>query len=186
MGTRPDRIETFASRLNEPFGLAFFPVEGEPEWLYVADTDAVLRFPYRSGDLTARGDPDVVVRDLPRGRGHSTRDVAFSRDGKQMFISIGSGSNDGEDMPRLGAAEIKNWEVRHGLGAAWGRETDRAAVLVFDPGGRNGRVFAAGISSGTTSFRIISRASATAPSKAGRGFISGPMRIPATSASARI
>src|SRR5713226_776506 len=143
--TRPDRIETFASRLNEPFGLAFYPPGSEPEWLYVADTDAVLRFPYRSGDLTARGDADVVVPDLPRGRGHSTRDIAFSRDGKQMFVSVGSGSNDGEDMRRLGAAEIKDWEVRHGPGAAWGRETNRAAVLVFDPDGNNGRVFAAGI-----------------------------------------
>src|SRR6266567_1011279 len=41
--TRPDRIETFASRLNEPFGLAFYPPGADPEWLYVADTDAVLR-----------------------------------------------------------------------------------------------------------------------------------------------
>src|SRR5258708_4888926 len=106
--TRPDRIETFASRLNEPFGFAFYPPGSEPEWLYVADTDAVLRFPYRSGDLTARGDAEVVVPDLPRGRGHSTRDIAFSRDGKQMFVSVGSGSNDGEDMRRLGAAEIKD------------------------------------------------------------------------------
>ncbi len=143
--TRPDRIETFASRLNEPFGLAFYPPGSEPEWLYVADTDAVLRFAYRSGDLTARGDAEVVVSDLPRGRGHSTRDIAFSRDGKQMFVSVGSGSNDGEDMRRFGAAEIKDWEARHGLGAAWGRETNRAAVLAFDPDGNNGRVFATGI-----------------------------------------
>jgi len=143
--TRPDRIETFASRLNEPFGLAFYPPGADPEWLYVADTDAVLRFPYRSGDLNARGDADVVVPNLPRGRGHSTRDIAFSRNGKQMFVSVGSASNDAEAMPRLSAAEIKNWEARHGLGAAWGRETDRAAVLVFDPDGKHGRVFAAGI-----------------------------------------
>jgi glucose/arabinose dehydrogenase len=142
---RPDRIETFALRLNEPFGLAFYPPGDSPEWLYVADTDAVLRFPYRSGDLGARGDAHVIVPDLARGRGHSTRDVAFSLDGKRMFVSVGSASNDGEDMRRLGAAEIKAWEAKHGLGAAWGRETNRAAVLVFDPDGRNGRLFATGI-----------------------------------------
>ena len=142
---RPERMETFAARLNEPFGLAFYPPGDDPQWLYVANINAVLRFPYRNGDVTARGDPQMVVPDLPAGRGHSTRDIAFSRDGARMFVSVGSGSNDGEDMRRLGPAEIKDWESRHGLGAAWGRETDRAAVLAFDPDGRNGRVFATGI-----------------------------------------
>jgi glucose/arabinose dehydrogenase len=143
-GTRPDQIEVFASRLNEPFGLAFYPPGSDPQWLYVADTDAVLRFSYRNGDLTARGDPEVVVSDLPRG-GHTTRDVVFSPDGKRMFVSVGSGSNDAEKMPRRGAAEIAAWEAGHGLGAAWGRETNRAAVLAFDPDGKNGRIFASGI-----------------------------------------
>jgi glucose/arabinose dehydrogenase len=142
---RPERMETFAARLNEPFGLAFYPPGDDPQWLYAANINAVLRFPYRNGDVTARADPDMVVPDLPAGRGHSTRDIAFSRDGIRMFVSVGSGSNDGEDMRRLGPAEIKDWESRHGLGAAWGRETDRAAVLAFDPDGKNGRVFATGI-----------------------------------------
>ena len=143
--SRPDRLETFASRLNEPFGIAFYPAGPDPQWVYVADTDAVLRFPYRSGDLTARGDPEVVVPDVPHGRGHFTRDVAFSRDGRRMFVSVGAGSNDGEDLRRMNAAEIRDWEAKHGLGAAWGRETNRAAVLVFDPDGKNGRLFAAGL-----------------------------------------
>ena len=143
--TKPEQLETFATRLNGPFGMAFYPLGDDPQWLYVAATNAVLRFPYHAEDLTARGDPQVVVPDLPAGRGHSTRDVVFSRDGTRMFVSVGSGSNDGEDMRRLDPGEIKAWEARHGLGAAWGRETNRAAVLVFDPDGRNGRVFATGV-----------------------------------------
>ena len=143
--TRPEQLETFATRLNGPFGIAFYPPGNDPQWLYVADTNAVLRFPYHAGDLIAGGDPQVVVPDLPAGRGHSTRDIVFSRDGTRLFVSVGSGSNDGEDMRRLDPAEINAWEARHGLGAVWGRETNRAAVLVFDPEGRNGRVFATGI-----------------------------------------
>ena len=143
--TRPERMETFAARLNEPFGLAFYPPGEDPQWLYVANINAVLRFPYRNGDVTARGDPQIIVPDLPAGRGHSTRDIAFSRDGARMFVSVGSGSNDGEDMRRLAPAEIKDWESRHGPGAAWGRETDRAAVLAFEPDGKNGRAFATGM-----------------------------------------
>src|SRR5436309_1125767 len=77
--------------------------------------------------------------------GPPSRDVASSPDSKRMFVSVGSGSNDADKMPRRGAAEIAAWEAGHGLGAAWGRETNRAAVLVFDPDGKNGRIFASGI-----------------------------------------
>ena len=62
-----------------------------------------------------------------------------------MFVSVGSASNDGEGMGKRDAAAIARWEAQHGLGSAWGNETDRAAVLVFDPEGRNRRVFASGV-----------------------------------------
>jgi hypothetical protein len=73
-------------------------------------------------------------------RGHITRDIVFSKDGRQMFVSVGSASNDGEGMGKRDAAAIARWQAEHGLGSAWGNETDRAAVLVFDPEGRNRRV----------------------------------------------
>ncbi|HVT06322.1 MAG TPA: sorbosone dehydrogenase family protein [Polyangia bacterium] len=95
---RAARVETFATGLRQPFGIAFYPAGGEPRWVYVANTDAVVRFPYRSGDLQARGPAEVVVPELPgggrlRGGGHWTRDLAFSRDGKTLFVSVGSRSN---------------------------------------------------------------------------------------------
>jgi glucose/arabinose dehydrogenase len=111
----------------------------------------VVRYPYRSGDLKARGKAEVIVRDLPHAggrsvqRGHITRDIVFSKDGRHMFVSVGSASNDGEGMGKRDAAAIERWEAEHGLGSAWGNETDRAAVLVFDPAGRNRRVFASGL-----------------------------------------
>src|SRR6266446_1273983 len=148
---KPSSNDVFASGLNEPFGIAFYPPGSDPQWVYVANTGSVVRFPYRSGDLKARGKPEVIVRDLPGAggravqRGHITRDIVFSRDGRQMFVSVGSATNDGEGMGKRDAAAIARWQAAHGLGGAWGADTDRAAVLVFDPDGRNRRVFATGL-----------------------------------------
>jgi glucose/arabinose dehydrogenase len=145
-GKAPARREIFASGLDEPFGIAFFPTGPEPQWVYVATTNAVMRFAYRNGDLAPRGAPETVVARLAETTGgHSTRDLAFSSDGKRMFVSVGSGSNVAEGLARRSPDEIGRWEAEHGLGAAWGGETNRADVLVFDPDGKNGAVFAAGI-----------------------------------------
>src|SRR5262249_59634853 len=105
----------------------------------------------RSDALKARGKAEVIVRDLPHARGrsvqrgHITRDIVFSKDGRQMFVSVGSASNVGEGMGKRDAGAIARWEAEHGLGTAWGNETDRAAVLVFDPEGRNRRGVASGV-----------------------------------------
>jgi glucose/arabinose dehydrogenase len=138
------RSEIFASGLSVPFGISFYPPGANPEWVYVANTGSVIRFPYRNGDLAARGKSEVVVPRLPTG-GHSTRDVVFSPDGAKMFVSVGSGSNVAEGLRKLDAAAFAAWTSQYPLGAAWGFETERADVLVFDPDGRNGRIFATGI-----------------------------------------
>jgi glucose/arabinose dehydrogenase len=140
---KPSASEVYASGLNEPFGIAFFPSD-DPKWIYVANTDSVVRFPYKAGDLKAVGKPETIVAELPHGGGHSTRDVAFSPDGKRMLISVGSASNDAEGggKPPEG---VPAWTASHPLGAHWGREIDRAAVLSFDPDGKRLGIFATGI-----------------------------------------
>jgi glucose/arabinose dehydrogenase len=135
----------FASRLDGPFGIAFYPPGSDPQWVYVANTGSVVRFPYRSGDTKARGKAEVIVPALPHGRGHSTRDIAFSADGSKMFVSVGSATNDAEGMGRRDPAAIEAWEKTHGVGGAWGADTDRADVLVFDADGKSRRVFATGL-----------------------------------------
>ena len=75
----------FAEGLTYPFGIAFWPPGPAPRFVYVAETDRVVRFPYRAGDLRPRGKPDIVVPHLPTG-GHATRDLVFSRDGRTMFV----------------------------------------------------------------------------------------------------
>ncbi len=136
--------EVFASGLNGPFGIAFYPNGDNPQWVYVANTDSVVRFPYRVGDTKAGATPQSVVAELPHGYGHSTRDIVFSGDGKRMLVSVGSAGNDGEGIGSPSGG-LQAWSAAHALGAGWGSETDRADVLAFDPDGGNPRVFATGI-----------------------------------------
>ena len=124
------QVATFTTGLNKPFGIAFYPPGPEPQWVYVANTDSVVRFPYRSGDLKASG-PAQRLCELPggghlRGGGHWTRDVAFSLDGKTMYVSVGSRSN--VDDPDTHPAEH-----------------ERATVLQFNPDGSGKKIFAWGI-----------------------------------------
>jgi glucose/arabinose dehydrogenase len=146
----PSENQVFADGLDRPFGIAFYPPGDNPQWIYIANNNSVVRFPYRSGDLAARGVAQVIVPSLcESGGGHSTRDVAFSRDGRRMFVSVGSGSNVAENMSKKNPNEIRSWEAEQGLGAAWDSETHRADILVTDPEGQRPlRAFATGIRNG--------------------------------------
>ncbi len=122
--------DVFVSGLDRPFGIAFYPPGPDPQYVYVANTGSVVRFAYKNGDLKARGDAEVIVSDIPgggqlRGGGHWTRDIAFSRDGKKMFVSVGSHSNVWEN-------EREN-------------EDRRADILEYTPDGKNFRIYASGI-----------------------------------------
>jgi hypothetical protein len=146
-GATAASIETFAQGLNLPFGMALYPAKN-PKWLYVAETNRVVRYAYEVGDQKASGLPEIVVPELsPVGLGgHFTRDLVFSPDEKRMFVSVGSGSNYAEDMVKKNPAEVQAWQATHALGAAWGSEEKRANVLVFEVGSNKpGKVFATGI-----------------------------------------
>ncbi len=134
-GVGPDgkakQISTFATGLNLPFGINFYPAGPNPKWVYVGNTDSVVRFPYKSGDLVASGPAQTMVAQLPgfaqlRGGGHWTRDVVFTKDGQHMLVSVGSGSNadDPDTTPK---------------------EFHRADVLEFTPEGKFVKVYASGI-----------------------------------------
>ena len=126
-GGKPE-IRIFAEDLYQPFGIAFWPPGPNPRYVYIANTDSVVRFPYRSGDLQPAGPAETIVTGLPQG-GHSTRDVVFSADGTRMFVSVGSRSNVGERP----------------IYAPWQSDADRALVLAFTPEGRDQRFYATGL-----------------------------------------
>ena len=122
---KPELLATFADGLHKPFGINFYPPGSNPQWIYIANTDSVVRFPYQNGDVKARGSAEHLA-DLPDGQGHSTRDVQFTQDGKKMLVSVGSASNvdDPDTTPE---------------------EKNRADILEFNPDGSDMRVFAYGI-----------------------------------------
>jgi glucose/arabinose dehydrogenase len=122
---KPEQSAVFASGLKHPYGLAFYPPGPDPQWLYVGSTSELVRFPYHNGDLKASGAAEHIA-DLPASGGHWTRAVEFSKDGKRMFVAVGSGSNvdDPDTHPR---------------------EKDRADILVCDPANCTLSVYAYGI-----------------------------------------
>ena len=91
------RDEVFASGLKQPFGIAFYPLGPNPRWVYIANSDGVVRFRYKTGDLKATGKPEQIIAGIPTTH-HYARDIAFSADGHRLFFSVGSGSNAAQDM----------------------------------------------------------------------------------------
>jgi glucose/arabinose dehydrogenase len=126
----PKMDSIFAADLHQPFGIAFYPLGPNPRWIYIGDTDGIVRFPYHNGDLKAAG-PMEKLAALPgggrlRGGGHWTRDLVFSKDGARLYASVGSHSNvdDSDTHPE---------------------EFHRANVLEFTPQGRFVKIYASGI-----------------------------------------
>ncbi|HMK90623.1 MAG TPA: PQQ-dependent sugar dehydrogenase [Methylocystis sp.] len=137
--------EIFVSGLERPYGLAFYPPGPDPRWLYVSTPTQVLRYAYAPGQRKAAGEGEKIVGDLPGDGGHWTRDLAFSRDGKTLYVAVGSKTNVAEGHIRPTAEETTALEKANGRGAAPGVETWRADVLAFDPDGGHKRVYAAGL-----------------------------------------
>ncbi|RWG82417.1 sorbosone dehydrogenase family protein [Mesorhizobium sp.] len=141
---KPAGKSVFAKGLTRPYGIAFYPPGDKPQWVYVANSNSVVRFPYKEGDLEASGRPETIVSDVPSSH-HWTRDIAFSPDGKTLYLSVGSGSNIAEDMGARPKGGVEEWARSEPLGAAWGSEEGRADVLAFDPDGNNRRMVATGL-----------------------------------------
>jgi glucose/arabinose dehydrogenase len=134
---KPPATTIFASGLNVPFGIAFWPPGPSPQFVYVGEITRIARYPYQSGDLEARGRAKVIVPNLPVG-GHWTRDIVFSPDGSRMFVSVGSDGNLDDELTGSPPPGLP-------LGAAWADNLGRADVLEFSPDGGARRIFATGL-----------------------------------------
>ena len=135
--------DVFAEGLDRPYGIVFYPAKN-PQYVYVAASNQVVRYPYKKGDVKASAPAKVIVANISNSR-HWTRDLAITADGKRLLVAVGSSSNVAGGMPDKTPEEIKAHEKTHGRGAAWGEEMDRAVVRVFDPEGKSVRNYATGL-----------------------------------------
>jgi len=122
----PDTRSVYAQGLGGVFGMAF-----HDGYLYLGRTDSIVRYKYKDGDTQAQGTPEKLV-DLPTG-GHSTRNIVFSRDGKKMYVAVGSQSNksDGEDPVRAAVNEYNADGTGHRVFASGLRNP---VALTLQPG----------------------------------------------------
>lgn len=117
----PEEKFTLLTGLNQPFGMLILG-----NWLYVANTNALLRFHYTVGQ-TQITDTGQKITDLPAGKHnrHWTRNIIANADGSRIYIAVGSGSNVAE----------------HGIA----NELLRANILEIKPDGSGQRVYASGL-----------------------------------------
>ncbi len=116
-----DTRTVFLSGLNSPFGMVLVGSD-----FYVANTDSIMRFPYKTGD-TQITTPGTKLVDLPAGaiNHHWTKNVIASGDGSRLYVTVGSNSNAGEN--------------------GMDNELNRAAILEVDRATGRSRVFASGL-----------------------------------------
>jgi glucose/arabinose dehydrogenase len=122
---KAQQVATFATGLKQPYGIAFYPLGDNPQYVYIGATNQIVRYAYKNGDLKGSGSAEKIA-ELPSGGSHWTRDLVFSQDGKQLFVAVGSDSNidDPDTHPN---------------------ERNRANIGAMDPDGKNMRVYAYGI-----------------------------------------
>ncbi len=118
---------TFASGLTSPYGMAFYPSAANPQYLYVANTASIVRFPYTLGDTVATAAPTTLATDIPNSGNHTTRAIAFTNEATpRLLVSVGSASN------------VTNTDTDT-------NEFHRADILAYSVGGTFQKIFASGL-----------------------------------------
>jgi glucose/arabinose dehydrogenase len=116
-----DVKETFLSGLKQPLGMLVLK-----NWLYVGHTDGVYRYPYTPGQTHVTDAGQKILDLTPDGyNNHWTRNIIASKDGSKLYVSTGSGSNNGEN--------------------GMDKEVRRACIIEINPDGSGERIFADGI-----------------------------------------
>lgn len=116
---RAETVRLFCSGLRGPHGIAF-----HRGFVYIANTGSVIRYPYQIGQMKAEGRPETVIGDLPAKPGynmHWTRNIAFSPDGRRLYVTVGSATNN----------EVES--------------TPRGTILSYTPEGKDRKVIASGL-----------------------------------------
>ena len=117
---------TYATNLDQPYGMAFYPSTASPQYLYLGDQSAILRFPYTLGDTTASAPPTTLASDIPGGGAHTTRSLVFTTEATpRLLVGVGSANN------------IINTDTTSA-------EYHRANILAYSPSGTFQSIYASG------------------------------------------
>jgi glucose/arabinose dehydrogenase len=116
---KPELRETFLSDLNQPFGMLIIG-----NYFYVANTDAVVRYPYKAGQTKITGEGTKILS-LPEGGRHWTRNIVTNADKSKIYVAVGSASNVAED--------------------GMDKEERRACIIEINPDGSGERLYASGL-----------------------------------------
>ncbi|MGN6497043.1 MAG: PQQ-dependent sugar dehydrogenase [Tsuneonella sp.] len=124
-----DQRAVLGSAFNSPGGMAW-----KDGTLYVADTDALMAFPYTLGS-TSLGGPGKKLMDLPGGGMHWMRNIALSPDGNDLYVSVGSSSNIAENgiETEQGRAAIWDYNLKTGRPRIYGTGMRNPNGLAFNP-----------------------------------------------------
>jgi glucose/arabinose dehydrogenase len=130
---------TYASGLDSPYGMAFYPSAASPQYLYVANTTSLQRFPYTLGDTTASAPPTTLATDLP-ANGHVTRSLVFTNEATpRLLIGVGSANNltnTDTDSSEFRRANILAYSVAGTFQSIFASGTRNPVGLTLDPSGQ--------------------------------------------------
>jgi len=126
---KAEQNTVFVEGLNRPFGMAVAP---DGQSFYIANTDAVLQFPYQLGQARLQGNP-ITITQLTGGgyRQHWTRNLAFSPDGKKLFVTVGSEANVAEEPLPRASIQVMNLDGSQRKTYAFGLRNPNG--LAFNP-----------------------------------------------------
>ncbi|KAA6439943.1 sorbosone dehydrogenase family protein [Dyadobacter flavalbus] len=118
---KPELREIFLEKLNKPFGMLVLK-----NFFYVANTDGIYRYPYKAGETKMTGKGEKIL-ELPAGgyNNHWTRNLLANADGSKIYVSVGSGSNVGDN--------------------GMDKEKRRANILQINPDGTGEKIYASGL-----------------------------------------
>ncbi len=130
----------FASGLSSPYGMAFYPSAAAPQYLYVANTTTLVRFPYTLGDTTASAAPTTLATDLPGSGNHVTRSLVFTKEATpRLLVGVGSASNVTDtdtDPNEFHRADILAYSVSGTFQSVYASGTRNPVGLTLDPNGQ--------------------------------------------------
>ena len=118
---KPERTSVFATGFHQPFGIQFYPPGKNPQYVYVANTNSVVRYAYHNGELEAKGAAETVIADIPGGGGHWTKKTWHFRRTERNCLSpsvrgpMWTTPTHPAETHRANILEYAGWQIRESI-----------------------------------------------------------------------